>query len=166
MPTITSILKQGAFDGDVAGQINTSLANINIVLGAATTAAPTGTGTVVLSTSPTIVTPTLTNPTMTTPTLTAPVLTGPTLGVAAETGANTALVATLAGGPVLATGLVITIQLGHTLQAGANTLNYNATGVKSILSHLNTANNLGTAYAATGLLTVIYNGTAWLDISQ
>jgi hypothetical protein len=62
MPTIGTLTKVGAFEADSLNSLNTSLANINAVLGAATTAAPTGTGSVVLSTSPTLVTPALGTP--------------------------------------------------------------------------------------------------------
>ena len=70
MPAITTLTYAGAFTDDTIGQLNTNLKNINTTLGAATTAAPTGTGSVVLSTSATLTTPTLTTPTLTNPTIT------------------------------------------------------------------------------------------------
>lgn len=90
--------------------------------------------------------------------------------IPSETGANNALVAALlnaTGAAVpLTQGLRILIQLGHTLQAGANTLNFNGAGVKNIKSHFNIANNIATAYAATGAIDLLYDGTQWCDMSQ
>lgn len=90
--------------------------------------------------------------------------------VATESGGNNAIVFTLldANGNYvpLAAGLRVMVKLAHTLQAGANTANMNGFGTKSILSHFNTSNNIGTAYAATGIIDMVYNGTAWQDLSQ
>lgn len=85
--------------------------------------------------------------------------------IATETGANNAIAGTLTG-VTLAAGLQVVIKLAHTLQAGANTFNLNAGGAVAIKSHFNSANNLGTAYAATGVITVLYDGTSWLDMSE
>ncbi len=90
--------------------------------------------------------------------------------ISAETGANNALVASLtdaSGASVtVAAGLRITLQLGHTLQAGANSLNLNGAGVASIKSHLDGTTDIAAGYAATGVIELFYNGTAWLDMSQ
>jgi hypothetical protein len=87
--------------------------------------------------------------------------------VTSETGASNALVATLAG-VVPANGVCIILQLSHSLQAGANTLNLNTYGVVSIKSSRNPSNNIATAYAATGRILLCYtsSGPAWLDMSQ
>jgi hypothetical protein len=92
--------------------------------------------------------------------------------IASETGANNAIAGALvdAGGTAVPTAnnLCVTVQLAHTLQAGANTFNLNAGGAVAIKSHLNTANNIGTAYAATGRVTLCYSSTipVWVDMSQ
>ncbi len=93
-----------------------------------------------------------------------PVVPAPSF-ISTETGANNAIAGALPTVTVT-TGQCVTVQLGHTLQAGANTFNLNATGAVAIKSHLNTANNIGTAYAATGRWSGCFNGTAWLDIAQ
>jgi hypothetical protein len=36
----------------------------------------------------------------------------------------------------------------------------------AIKSHYNIANNIATVYAATGVITMIYDGTEWLDMAQ
>jgi hypothetical protein len=90
--------------------------------------------------------------------------------IASETGANNAIAGALldaAGVAVpLSAGLLVTILLGHTLQAGANTFALNGGAAKNIKSHRNAANNIATAYAATGIVTMVYDGTEWLDMSQ
>lgn len=86
--------------------------------------------------------------------------------IATETGVNNAIAGTLSNAPGLVTGLTVQVQLAHTLQAGANTFNYTANGPVAIRSHFNTANNVGTAYAATGFITLQYNGTVWVDTAQ
>lgn len=85
--------------------------------------------------------------------------------IATESGANNAIIGDLTGVPTIA-GVTITIKLAHTLQAGANTLNFNSGGAVNIKSSRNTANNIGTAYAATGIVTLTYDGAVWLDVSQ
>jgi len=162
MPTLSTLVKQGAFDNDLESAINTNFANINTVLGAATTAAPTGTGSVVLSTNPTVSGATLSGVTNI---ANANITVGPNF-IATENGANNAIACAAASGPALTTGLEVAIQLAHTLQAGANTFAYNGGTALGIKSHYNTANNIGTAYAATGIVTLIYNGTLWLDMAQ
>lgn len=90
--------------------------------------------------------------------------------IATETGASNAIAGALtdaSGANVtLAAGLCVTVKLAHTLQAGANTFNLNAGGAVAIRSHFNVANNLGTAYAATGFWTGCYDGTEWVDASE
>jgi hypothetical protein len=86
--------------------------------------------------------------------------------IATEGGANNAITTAAGSGPTLTTGLTVSILLAHTLQAGANTLAYNGGAALAIKSHFNTANNIGTAYAVGGVITLVYNGTIWLDASQ
>lgn len=69
----------------------------------------------------------------------------------------------------LADGLRLVIDLNtRTLQAGANTLNYAAGGNVSITKGTDPAANIGTAYAANGVIEVVYSAgaTAWLCVSQ
>lgn len=87
-----------------------------------------------------------------------------------EGGANNALTCNLvdeSGTAVtLAAGLRISLKIAHTLQAGANTLAINGGSVKNIKSHLNTANNIATAYASGSIIELLYDGTQWQDLSQ
>lgn len=89
--------------------------------------------------------------------------------IGTESGANNAIAGALvdaAGSNIaLAAGLKVIVKLAHTLQAGANTFVLNGTS-KSIKSHFNVSNNIGTAYAATGIIELIYDGAEWLDCSQ
>lgn len=90
---------------------------------------------------------------------------GPTNLMATETGGNNALVT--AGPVALVAGLRITVPLNHSLQAGANTLNYNGGGALAIKSIRNPANDIGAAYVAGGFVTLLYDGVSkWLDVSQ
>ncbi len=89
----------------------------------------------------------------------------PNTYIATEGGANNAITGTLANVPLVA-GLSVTIKLAHTLQAGANTFAYNGGGALGIKSSRNVANDIGTAYASTGVVTLVYDGTRWLDASQ
>jgi hypothetical protein len=90
--------------------------------------------------------------------------------IASETGANNAIAGALtdpAGTAVaLAAALKVTVKLAHTLQAGANTFALNGGAAKSIKSSRNASNNIGTAYAAGGVIALVYDGTQWLDLSQ
>jgi hypothetical protein len=81
-----------------------------------------------------------------------------------DTGANNALVVT--GAPTLVNGLPIYIKLAHTLQAGADTIAWNGASAANLKSHFNVSNNIGTAYAATGTIEVVYDGTEFVDLSQ
>jgi len=86
-----------------------------------------------------------------------------------ETGANNAIVAGGQGdlgAPGLQAGAPLTIKLAHSLQAGANTLNYNTNGAVAIKSHFNPATDLATAYVVGGWITVVFNGSVWLDMSE
>lgn len=105
------------------------------------------------------------------------VLASPTFGIAPNyvqaAGAANAITATLtdakATNIALTDGLMLLIDLNtRTLQAGANTLDFNGGGAVAILSHNNPGNNIGTAYAANGFILLVYSsGTpGWLDLSQ
>lgn len=91
--------------------------------------------------------------------------TGPNY-IASETGANNAIVGTFSGAPSLVAGLLVYILLAHTLQAGANTFAYGGGAAKNIKSHLAVANNIATAYAVGSIVSLIYDGTSWQDLSQ
>lgn len=95
---------------------------------------------------------------------------GITNGTNTETGSNNAIAAGLNdanSNPIpFGPGLFITVILSHSLQAGANTFNYNGTGAVAIKSHYNPANNIGIAYVSGGVIQMLYNGTVWLDLSQ
>ncbi len=88
--------------------------------------------------------------------------------IASETGANNAIAGTLIYAVGVSGGLTVQIQLAHTLQAGVNTFNYAGSGAVAIKSCRNPANNIATAYAATGTITLSYNATnsIWCDVSQ
>lgn len=69
----------------------------------------------------------------------------------------------------LTDGLKLVIDLNsRTLQAGANTLNYAGGGNVSITRGTDPTANLSTAYAANGVIEVVYSSgaTAWLCVSQ
>lgn len=90
--------------------------------------------------------------------------------IATESGSNNAIAGALTDDTgtavALTAGLVVVVKLAHTLQAGANTFNFNAGGALSIVSSRNSANNIGTAYASTGIVALMYNGATWSDLSQ
>jgi hypothetical protein len=87
--------------------------------------------------------------------------------IATENGANNAIACSAGSGPTLATGLIVYVALAHTLAGSTSiTFAYNGGSAIAIKSHFNTANNIATAYAATGIIGLIYNGTIWLDLSQ
>lgn len=90
--------------------------------------------------------------------------------IATEGGANNAITGALldANGVAvpLAAGLEVVVKLAHTLQAGANTFNFNGGGAVAIKSHFNVATDIATAYAATGVIRLQYSGAAWFDMSQ
>ncbi len=89
----------------------------------------------------------------------------PVAYITAESGGNNAIAGTF-GNVALASGLTVTVKLSHSLQAGANTFDFNSGGALAIKSSRNVANDIGTAYASTGIITMIYDGTRWLDVSQ
>lgn len=82
-----------------------------------------------------------------------------------ESGANNAITGALPGVPQSA-GVVVAIKLSHTLQAGANTFALNGATAANIKSHYNVSNNIGTAYAATGTVRLMFDGTQWVDLAQ
>jgi len=84
---------------------------------------------------------------------------------AAETGANNAIAATLPNVPVIR-GLRVAGILSHSLQAGANTFNLSGTGAKPIKKSSNPTVDLTVAYVANGAISMLYDGAAWLDLSQ
>jgi len=90
--------------------------------------------------------------------------------IATESGANNAIAGALVDASStavpLAAGLEVVVKLGHTLQAGANTFNFNGGGAVNLKSSRNVANNIGTAYAATGVIKMLYDGTEWVDMNQ
>ncbi len=96
--------------------------------------------------------------------------TGASNYIDSETGANNAIAGAFSGSSVTippGTGLRVTIKLAHTLQAGANTFNYNGAGAHAIKSSRNPASDIATGYAAGGIITLIDNGASvWLDVSQ
>jgi hypothetical protein len=66
--------------------------------------------------------------------------------------------------------MIVSVVLGHSLQAGANTFAYAGGSALNIKSSRNPANNIGTAYVSTGVVNLMYavissTGT-WLDLSQ
>lgn len=85
--------------------------------------------------------------------------------IVTDTGATNAIAGSLTG-LTLTTGVQVIVNLNNTLQAGANTFNLNSGGPVAIKSHRNSASNIGTGYAAGVPITLYYNGTAWLDMSQ
>lgn len=91
--------------------------------------------------------------------------------IATQGGSNNAITLTLndsQGSPVpLVQGLKLTFRLStNTLQAGANTIVFNGSAAKDLKSSRNPANNIGTAYAAGGMVSVMYDGVRFMDLSQ
>lgn len=93
---------------------------------------------------------------------------GPPVSVL-DAGATNAITSPVGSTPAY-TGIVINVTLAHTLQAGANTFAYAGGSALAIKSHLNPANNIGTAYAVGGVaslqLALISSTLTWLDLSQ
>jgi hypothetical protein len=90
--------------------------------------------------------------------------------IATETGSNNAIAAALLDGngfPVAQTaGLTVTIKLAHSLQEiGSNTFTLNGV-TKSILGALWPGTGLVTPHAALSIVTLMYDGTYWRDMSQ
>jgi hypothetical protein len=85
--------------------------------------------------------------------------------IATENGSNNAIAGALLdsnGTAVpLSIGLRVTIILGHTLRAGANTFTLNAGAAKNIKSSWNLANDIATAVAANAIISLMYDGTEW-----
>lgn len=86
--------------------------------------------------------------------------------IATENGANNAIACAAGSGPALQAGLLVTIQLAHSLQAGANTFAYNGGAAVAIKEGTNAANNLGAGVVATALVSLQYDGTVWRLIGQ
>lgn len=91
--------------------------------------------------------------------------------IATETGSNNAIAGSLGTSLALVTpysGLIVQVKLAHTLQAGANTFTLNGGSAVAIKSSRNPANNIATAYASTGTITLLYDATGpyYLDMSQ
>lgn len=82
-----------------------------------------------------------------------------------ENGANNAIATSAGSGPALTTGLQVTILLAHSLQAGANTLAYNGGSAVAIKQNTNPATDLGTAYVVGGVITCLYTGSVWVEMS-
>lgn len=86
-----------------------------------------------------------------------------------DAGANNAITSPVGSQPVY-TGMIVSVTLAHSLQAGANTFAYAGGSALNVKSSRNPANNIGTAYVSTGVVNVVYavissTGT-WLDLSQ
>ena len=145
----------GVLTNTTLTNLTTDFATLQTALGTGTAAAPTGSGAVVLQTTPTLTTPIL-----------GAAVNSSMNYIASETGANNAIVGTMTNAPALAAGLRVTVKLGHSLQAGGNTFAYAGGGAVAIKSAKNVANNIGTAYAATGVIDLLYDGTEWVDMSQ
>ncbi len=95
-----------------------------------------------------------------------PIGAGGSTFLATENGANNAIATAAGSGPLLYTGLSVRVLLAHTLQAGANTFAYNGGAAKNIKSSRNPASDIATGYSATGVITLTWDGTEWLDDSQ
>jgi hypothetical protein len=93
---------------------------------------------------------------------------GPVVAVT-DNGANNAIASPVGSQP-LYTGLVVAVTLAHSEAAGANTFAYAGGAALAIRSSFNPANNIATAYVATGLqylsYAVIAGTGTWLDINQ
>lgn len=85
--------------------------------------------------------------------------------IATDTGSGGNVIAGTLSGITLAAGLQVTIKLAHVV-TGAATFNLNGSGNIAIKSHFSPSSNVANAYVAGSLLTVIYDGTVWQDISQ
>lgn len=94
--------------------------------------------------------------------------TGPPV-YATDAGANNAITSAVGTTPAY-TGIIVNVTLAHSLQAGANTYAYAGGSALGVKSHLNPANNIGTAYVSTGVvslqLALISTTLTWLDLSQ
>ena len=88
-----------------------------------------------------------------------------TFYAALDAGASNAITASIPGLPQVK-GTCVAVVLANTLQAGADTFALNGGTAKNIKSHYNAANNIGTAYANTGVWKGCYDGTEYLDESE
>lgn len=92
--------------------------------------------------------------------------------ISSETGANNAIVGALndANGTAVpqVDGVCVTVKLGHTLQAGANTFAFNGNSAVAIKSHYSGTSNIANAYQAGNQIHLCYNtgGPQWADMAQ
>lgn len=90
--------------------------------------------------------------------------------IPSETGSNNAIAGALTdalGNNVAqSAGLRVSILLAHTLQAGGNTFALNGGAAKAIKKSSDPTANIGTAYAAGSILTLLYDGTVYQDVRQ
>lgn len=144
--SLTTLVNQGCFDATLEKQINDNFTSVNgqVNGGTISPAKISATGAVTFAQAPNY--------------------------IASETGANNALVAALldASGVAVpvAAGLMIILKLGHTIQAGANTLNLNAAGAASIKKASNPATDVAVTGAVGTFLTMVYDGTVWQVVGQ
>jgi hypothetical protein len=86
-----------------------------------------------------------------------------------DAGANDAITSPVGSAPAY-TGILVSITLAHSLQAGANTFAYAGGSALGIKSARNPGNNIATAYVSGGVVNLTLaniSGTlTWLDISQ
>ncbi len=84
-------------------------------------------------------------------------------------GANNAITSPVGSQPPYV-GLIVSVTLANSLQAGANTFAYAGGAALAVKSHLNPASNLAAAYVATGVanlqLANIAGTLTWLDLGQ
>jgi hypothetical protein len=86
-----------------------------------------------------------------------------------DAGANNAITSPVGSQPVY-TGLIVSVTLAHSLQAGANTFAYAGGTALAIKSSRAPANSIATAYVSTAVINLVYtviSGTGtWLDLNQ
>ncbi len=86
-----------------------------------------------------------------------------------DAGANNAITSAVGSQPAY-TGIIVTVTLAHSLQAGANTFAYAGGSALGVKSARNPGNNIATASVATGVvqlqLALISTTLTWLDLSQ
>jgi hypothetical protein len=87
--------------------------------------------------------------------------------ILSETGADNAIACPANSGPALIVGLGIKIKLAHILHAGPNTLAYGGSSTAiPIRSHRNPALDIAVAYAVGAIISLVYDGTVFQDLSQ
>jgi len=87
--------------------------------------------------------------------------------IASETGANNAIVGNLLS-ITLIDGTQVSVKLAHSLQAGANTFNFNSHGNTPIKSHRNPGLDIAAGYISGAVINLHFDATLgeWLDMSQ